>query len=238
MRVPTTIVLMALSLTSPAIAGMSASGTGLDSAAVRIATQRLLGPWTVSGGWPHMGREVVISSPSTGVVEIRSARGFSAVGFFDGQKLTAIVDHGGGQLEWLKAQLGNDDRLTVLMGGPCDEWTELEWTRGHAPPLKPQGNRLPTFGEYVYVEELPEARDKVQPDYPADARAKGIDGTVMVQALVGRDGFVKKTLVVKSIKPLDAAAVAAVKRWRFKPAMAEGEPVAVWVAVPIRFSLH
>jgi protein TonB len=97
---------------------------------------------------------------------------------------------------------------------------------------------LPKFGEYVYVEELPEAITKVPPNYPDLAREANVDGTVMVQALVGKDGKVKDTKVVKSIPMLDQAATEAVRQWVFKPALSNNKPVAVWVAVPVRFSLH
>jgi protein TonB len=97
---------------------------------------------------------------------------------------------------------------------------------------------LPKFGEYVYVEELPEAITKVPPSYPDLAREANVDGTVMVQALVGKDGKVKDTKVVKSIPMLNDAALAAVKQWVFKPALSNNKPVAVWVAVPVKFSLH
>jgi len=102
----------------------------------------------------------------------------------------------------------------------------------------PSEDELPKFGEYVYVEELPEAVTKVPPVYPDMAREASVDGTVLVQALVGKDGKVKDTKVVKSIPMLDAAAVAAVKQWVFKPALSNNKPVAVWVAVPVRFTLH
>jgi len=102
-----------------------------------------------------------------------------------------------------------------------------------APPGKKEGS--PRFGDYVYVEELPEAIEKPRPEYPEAARRAGIEGTVLVQALVGTDGRVKDTKVVKSVPGLDDAAIAAVKKWVFKPALGHGEPVAVWVAVPVKF---
>ena len=102
----------------------------------------------------------------------------------------------------------------------------------------PDEDALPKFGEYVYVEELPEAVTKVQPIYPDLAREAGVDGTVLVQALVGKDGKVKDTKVVKSIPMLDKNAADAVKQWVFKPALSNNKPVAVWVAVPVKFSLH
>ncbi len=104
--------------------------------------------------------------------------------------------------------------------------------------VAPPSDDLPKFGEYVYVEELPEAVTRVLPQYPDIAREAGVDGIVMVQALVGKDGGVKDTRVVNSIPMLDAAAVAAVKQWVFKPALSNNKPVAVWVAVPVKFSLH
>ena len=102
----------------------------------------------------------------------------------------------------------------------------------------PASDALPAFGEYVYVEELPEAITKVSPEYPDIARQSSMEGTVVVQALVGKDGKVKDTKVVKSVPVLDDAAVAAVKRWVFKPALSNNKPVAVWVAVPVKFSLQ
>jgi protein TonB len=109
---------------------------------------------------------------------------------------------------------------------------------GDSVVIQPSGDELPKFGEFVYVEELPEAITRVPPEYPEIARASGMEGTVMLQALVGKDGKVKDVRVVKSIPVLDDAAVKAVKGWVFKPALSNNKPVAVWVAVPVRFTLH
>ncbi len=96
----------------------------------------------------------------------------------------------------------------------------------------------PRFGEYVFVEELPEAIHKVPPDYPEWARRAGVDGTVTIKALVGRDGRVEDARVSISVPALDASALQCVRQWIFKPAMAGGAPVAVWVVVPVKFILH
>ena len=104
--------------------------------------------------------------------------------------------------------------------------------------IAPPSDELPAYGEYVYVEEMPEAIKKVQPEYPDLARQANMEGTVVIQALVGKDGKVKETKVVKSVSVLDDAAVAAVKQWVFKPALSNNKPVAVWVAVPVKFTLH
>jgi len=96
----------------------------------------------------------------------------------------------------------------------------------------------PGFGESVYVEEFPEPLTKVTPDYPAQARVAGIEGTVVVQALVGRTGRVLETRIVKSDPHFDQAAEDAVRQYTFAPAKSGGKPIAVWVAVPIRFVLN
>src|SRR5262249_13979744 len=104
--------------------------------------------------------------------------------------------------------------------------------------VAPSEEELPKFGEYVYVEELPEAITRPQPVYPDLAREAGVDGIVQLQALVGKDGKVKDVKVMKSIPMLDDAAVQAVKQWVFKPALSNNKPVAVWVGVPVKFSLR
>ena len=88
------------------------------------------------------------------------------------------------------------------------------------------------------VDELPDATTRVAPQYPDKARERGIQGTVLVRALVGTDGNVQDTWVAWSQPYLDEAAVAAVRQWRFKPARLKGEPVAVWLIIPAKFSLH
>ena len=116
----------------------------------------------------------------------------------------------------------------------------LEAAPREEPPIQvvPPDEPRPKLEDYVYVEQLPEAITKVPPVYPPDASEAKVEGTVMVQALVGKDGRVKDTRVTKSIPMLDQAAVEAVRQWVFKPALTKGEPVAVWVAIPVRFALH
>ena len=104
--------------------------------------------------------------------------------------------------------------------------------------VAPPSDEDPAFGTYVYAEELPEVITKVNPVYPEMAREANVDGTVMIQALVGKDGKVHDVRVVKSIPLLDKSAEDAVRLWVFKPALANNKPVAVWVGVPVRFSLH
>jgi len=97
---------------------------------------------------------------------------------------------------------------------------------------------LPRQGEFVYYEVAPVAVVKVVPEYPPIAQQAGMEATVRLQVLVGRDGRVADVVVEHSAAMFDEAAVSAVRRWRFSPALSSGHPVAVWIALPVRFTLR
>src|SRR5262249_22925625 len=67
----------------------------------------------------------------------------------------------------------------------------------------------------------------VAPDYPAAAMAQNVRGIVVVQIRIAVDGSVADAQVVRSIALLDEAAVRAVRQWRFKPTLLNGQPVEV-----------
>jgi TonB family protein len=76
------------------------------------------------------------------------------------------------------------------------------------------------------------------PKYTKEARKAHIQGKVVLSFVVRADGTVGDIKVTKSLdKGLDENAMAAVKRWRFKPAEKNGEPVAVLLAAEVAFHL-
>jgi TonB family protein len=79
---------------------------------------------------------------------------------------------------------------------------------------------------------------KVQPIYPASARANHVSGTVVMRALIGRDGHVHSLKLVSVPDPdLAIAAVAAVRQWTYKPYLINGEPVEVDTTITVNFNL-
>lgn len=78
------------------------------------------------------------------------------------------------------------------------------------------------------------------PRYPESARRAGAQGTTVLRVRVLADGSVGEVRVDRSAgsADLDAAAGDAAKHWRFEPARRVGEPVSVWVLIPIRFTLE
>jgi TonB family protein len=88
------------------------------------------------------------------------------------------------------------------------------------------------------AEELPEVTKRVAPVYPPEGRLNNISGEVFVLVLVSREGTVRDALVVSGPVMLRDAALDCVWNWQFKPATNGHQPVAVWVMVPVKFSLH
>jgi len=86
---------------------------------------------------------------------------------------------------------------------------------------------------------IPQVR--IQPDYPIQARQKGIEGWVDVQFSVGVDGSVKNPVVVRAQprKIFDRAALQAVKGWKYNPKIEDGKPVEQHgIKVRVRFQLE
>jgi protein TonB len=75
----------------------------------------------------------------------------------------------------------------------------------------------------------------VAPTYPPLALAAGVQGVVVLEAVIAEDGSVRDVRVLRSIPLLDAAAVEAVRQWRFTPTLLNGQPVAVVMSVTVAF---
>ncbi|HOP07199.1 MAG TPA: energy transducer TonB [candidate division Zixibacteria bacterium] len=98
---------------------------------------------------------------------------------------------------------------------------------------------LPAPDEFVAVEIYPEMIFNNPPEYPRFAKTAGIEGTVAVQALVGKNGNVLDARVGKSsgTAALDDAAVQAAYGCKFKPGIQNGRPVACWVTYAVEFEI-
>ncbi|HEX7878532.1 MAG TPA: energy transducer TonB [Candidatus Eisenbacteria bacterium] len=107
---------------------------------------------------------------------------------------------------------------------------------GGAVTVTEGGDPNPT--DFQPVEQLPELITIPEPDYPQLAREAGVEGVVKLLVLVGKDGKVKNVKIEKSIEMLNSSAEAAARQASFKPALWQKKPVAVWVSIPIRFSLR
>ena len=66
--------------------------------------------------------------------------------------------------------------------------------------------------------------------------AAGVQGIVILEALIEQDGSVGDVRVLRSIALLDQAAVEAVRQWRFTPTLLNGQPVEVLMTVTVNFT--
>ena len=78
---------------------------------------------------------------------------------------------------------------------------------------------------------------KVTPQYPPLARQARIQGTVVLQAVIGKDGSIQGLHVVSGHPMLTNSALEAVKEWRYKPYYLNGEPVEVETTINVNFTL-
>jgi protein TonB len=90
------------------------------------------------------------------------------------------------------------------------------------------------------VEAIPRYSQNAPPSYPAIARKRGYEGTVVLEVLVRPDGRVGDLRIITSSghKTLDKSAMKTVKRWQFEPGRRGDETVAMWVRVPVDFRLQ
>ncbi len=116
-------------------------------------------------------------------------------------------------------------------GGRGGSWDSLD-TRFFT------GAAAPEEGAVLNPERLPVLVSIREPAYPSLARDAGVQGEVVIRALVGEDGRVRKAIVARGPAILGEAAAAAVRGALFRPGLQNDRPVKCWVLVPVRFSLE
>jgi len=104
---------------------------------------------------------------------------------------------------------------------------QTEFRLADAPAPVPVGGRI----------AMPQRIVTAQPAYPAIAKVGKVQGTVEVSIVIDASGNVERAKVVKSIPQLDAAAVEAVRKWKYSPTVVDGVAVPVTMVVQVTFAL-
>jgi len=78
---------------------------------------------------------------------------------------------------------------------------------------------------------------KIQPTYPPLARQARIQGSVLLQAEISKEGTIENLRLISGHPMLAPAAIEAVKQWRYKPYILNGEPVEVETQITVNFTL-
>ncbi len=142
--------------------------------------------------------------------------------------------------------IANTNLAVVADPGPEIRGVDLDVISGVTPgamqfevPPPPREETKPVVPVRVGGKVLPPRRIRSQaPVYPPIAAAARVQGTVVIEAIIGITGEVEQARVVTSVLLLDEAALAAVREWRFTPTLLNGVPVPVIMTVRVEFTLR
>ena len=112
------------------------------------------------------------------------------------------------------------------------QWAELE---AHLP--QPQATSTPQLLKIPGDVMQQRIRHRVAPDYPPDARRAGVQGTVLLRAVVSSTGAVTEVEYLTGPEALSRAAMNAVRWWNYEPYLLNNQPVPVETSVTVNFRL-
>jgi TonB family protein len=79
---------------------------------------------------------------------------------------------------------------------------------------------------------------KIPPVYPVEAKKDRLSGSVILTAIIGKDGAVERLDIKKSLRAdCDQSALDAVRQWRYEPFLLNGKPVEVETSITITYRL-
>ncbi len=113
--------------------------------------------------------------------------------------------------------------------GPLNIPNEFAPAKDAKPPA-----RIPVKGDVQAAKVL----KRVTPSYPDASRREGLQGTVRLHAIIGKDGGVEQVRVIRGYCSLSEVSLPAVKQWRYTPTLLNGEPVEVDTTIDVIFTLR
>src|ERR1700722_932499 len=122
---------------------------------------------------------------------------------------------------------------------PVRETAKLQFSTDSKRP--PEIAVVPTNAaqiEPLTRDAVPEIRQTLDSTYPLLGPRMKVQGSVVLQAVIGADGNIENLRVVSGPAILTAAAQQAVRQWRFKPYMQNGEPVETKATITVNFSIR
>ena len=131
----------------------------------------------------------------------------------------------------LQANLESSQNITLQVGAVTEEVNVV--AEGTARAVRPPRVRL---GGDIQAAKL---LNKVQPIYPATSKDAGIEGTVILHAIIGMEGTPLSMEVMNSdVDPeLARTAIAAVNSWRYSPTLLNGQPIEVDTTIMVKSKL-
>jgi TonB family protein len=162
-------------------------------------------------------------------IEVRS-RGF-AVG-----KAEVLVEAGRSVTAMVTLPLGQISEAVTVRGSRPATGSLAQPAPAAAPARTVQPIRIPVGGNVQAAKLI----KQVHPVYPAELKAQGISGTVMLRAVISTTGETLNPEVINTtVHPgLAQAALDAVRQWRYQPTLLNGQPVEVVTKIDVTFELE
>lgn len=177
----------------------------------------------VAAGQPARGRQTSVAASHPRAHEIMAPRSFPTqiVSTTDDNSVSAAPDFSSIDTGDIRSGRGGAD---VAHG------------MGDMPVVVPP---RPAAAKPLVVSHLAEANllHKVQPIYPPIARQARVQGAVELRAIISKNGTIENLVVVRGHPMLSASAIEAVRQWRYRPYLLNGEPIEVETEITVNFLL-
>ena len=193
------------------------------------------------------GARVTVSSDALGVREIvlgNEVGEFAVAPLAEGEYVVNVAAKGFARLSLTGIQVKGGEatpiRVVLNVGGVSEQLTVRgEGTPRPAVSATPRPDGAPkriAVGGSVQATRM---EKMVRPAYPPECKAAGIQGTVVLRAVIGKDGAIVNLERVNKLVDdrLADAAMEAVKQWRYTPTLLNGQPVEVMTDVEVNFTL-
>jgi TonB family protein len=124
----------------------------------------------------------------------------------------------------------------LFLGMPVGAQLQTLHPSGDSKPQQPLPDGVYRIGRDV---KAPHPTYNPEPEFSEQARQVGYEGVCVLKLIVDAEGMPQNIKVVRPVgMGLDEKAIAAVRQWRFSPALKDGEPVAVQIDVEVNFHLY
>jgi protein TonB len=136
--------------------------------------------------------------------------------------------------------VAGDTHRTVHAGSNVAK-VEIPSDSNRGPAITTSAVNLPTNAaehERLTSGIVPELRQTIDTTYPLLGQHTRVQGSVVLQAIVGTDGTIENLRVLSGPSILAAAAQQAVRQWRFKPYLENGQPVETKTKITVNFTIR
>jgi len=131
-----------------------------------------------------------------------------------------------------------DTGLSSLLSTFVNRQPEVEAPSLAQPPIPPPPVLVKTAPTRISHLEQADLIHRVNPVYPPLAKQTRVQGIVVLEATISKDGAIESLRVVSGHPLLSQAALDAVKQWRYRPLVLNGEPTDVITTITVTFTLQ